>query len=172
MIVLLIFRFKICQALRKSTSNQVNDEFYPNNCTNAPKPNSAFCIECEPQVAALGYPTKLNEFLEFCGCNIMSYTKDEKKKRTKVLEDIGNDIEVRSETVGDQTGTSMILRSSILKENDTFKLKSDDDKTCNKDLVGLVTKNTYSRGHVFYVHSSGIIRLVLIKKKCCIFSLF
>jgi len=75
-----------------------------------------------------------------------------------VLKDISQNIEITSKTIGEKTGKSMILRSQVLKESDTFQVEADGDKTCNKDLVGFVTKNDYSRGLVFFVHSSGIIR--------------
>ena len=120
--------------------------------------NSAFCSSCAPQIKELGYPTTLNGFLSHCGCNLSAFTKEEKNKRIPVLKDISQNIEITSKTIGEKTGTSMILQSQVLKESDTFQVESDGDKTCNKDLVGFVTKNDYSRGLVFFVHSSGIIR--------------
>ena len=33
----------------------------------------------------------------------------------------------------------------------------DEQSHCNKDTEGLVTLNTYSRGHLFFVHPGGII---------------
>ena len=53
---------------------------------------------------------------------------------------------------------SMILRSKVLKDPNAFKKEDDGEKDCNKDVEGLVTLNQFSRGHVFFVHSSAIIR--------------
>jgi len=46
-----------------------------------------------------------------------------------------------------------------MKSANNFELTLDQEETnCNKDTTGLVTMNTYSRGHLFYVTSRGIIR--------------
>ena len=39
-----------------------------------------------------------------------------------------------------------------------FKKVSDGDSDCNKDTEGITTMNCYSRGHIFYVQPTGIIR--------------
>ena len=111
-----------------------------------------------PTNKRIGLSNNSQCFLSHCGCNLSAFTKEEKNKRIPVLKDISQNIEITSKTIGEKTGTSMILQSQVLKESDTFQVESDGDKTCNKDLVGFVTKNDYSRGLVFFVNSSGIIR--------------
>jgi hypothetical protein len=118
-------------------------------------PNSAFCSSCAPQIKELGYPTTLNGFLSHCGCNLSAFTKEKKNKRIPVLKDISQNIEITNTTIGEKTGTSMILRSQVLKESD---ISNRIRWRYNLVLVGLVTKNDYSCGLVFFVHSSGIIR--------------
>ena len=44
-----------------------------------------------------------------------------------------------------------------IADNDNFKV-TNSRSTCNKDTTGLVTMNTFSRGHLFFVTSGGIIR--------------
>ena len=44
------------------------------------------------------------------------------------------------------------------KNKESFELINDREMNCNKDTTGLVTLHTYSRGHLFFVSSSGIIR--------------
>ena len=46
-----------------------------------------------------------------------------------------------------------------MREKKNFDVQSSTSRTtCNKDTTGLVTLNTFSRGHMFYVSSGGIIR--------------
>ena len=46
-----------------------------------------------------------------------------------------------------------------MKSSKIFELiQAQEGPTCNKDTTGLVTMKTYSRGHLFYVTSRGIIR--------------
>ena len=141
---------KVCQAIRKIGKNPIAHLFYPQNCTSSPLPNSVFCTDCEPQVSNLGYPTQINYFLEYCGRILENFTKEERNKKKKVLQDICDNKFVKSESIGQQTGTSMILRSQIVTESNAFSIPTDGDITYSKDLTGLVTKNDYSRGHVFF----------------------
>ena len=54
--------------------------------------------------------------------------------------------------------TKRILRSDAMKATNTFDRIVDEHSHCNKDTEGLTTMNTYSRGHLFFVHPGGIIR--------------
>jgi hypothetical protein len=65
---------------------------------------------------------------------------------------------MKAESVGEVTGTKMILRSNAMKDQENFKKAGKGIISCNKDTEGLVTMNTYSRGHIFYVSSGGFIR--------------
>ena len=49
--------------------------------------------------------------------------------------------------------------TKAIREKTNFDVQSSTTRTtCNKDTTGLVTLNTFSRGHLFYVSSGGIIR--------------
>ena len=108
----------------------------------------------------LGIPTKLRDFLKYCGCNVDNYTKDDRKKKDVILKDLARKIEVKSKTVADLTGTSMILRERSFTQQENFDKDDDDDPrgSCNKDTEGLVTMNCYSRGHQVFVTGGGMIR--------------
>ena len=71
---------------------------------------------------------------------------------------IANKLRIKSLSVAAQTGTERILRSDAMKATDTFDRIVDEQSHCNKDTEGLTTMNTYSRGHLFFVHPGGIIR--------------
>jgi len=71
---------------------------------------------------------------------------------------IANKLRIKSLSVSAQTGTERILRSDAMKATDTFDRVVDEQSHCNKDTEGLSTMNTYSRGHLFFVHPCGIIR--------------
>ena len=106
----------------------------------------------------LGIPIKLKEFFKYAGCNVSSNTKEDRKKKDDVLRSISKQITIGSQTVASVTGTDRILRSSSMQQKESFELIQDRDMNCNKDTTGLVTLHTYSRGHLFFVSSSGIIR--------------
>ena len=53
-------------------------------------------------------------------------------------------IHIKRESVGQKTGTTMILWSKVLLELDSFLKKLTRNKYCNKYIVGSVTKNFYS----------------------------
>ena len=61
------------------------------------------------------------------------------------------------QTVAEESKTDRILRSSAIADKESFEVENKDDK-CNKDTTGLVTMNTFSRGHLFFVSSGGFIR--------------
>ena len=136
---------KVCQAIRKIGKNPIAHFFYPQNFPPCLTQSSV-------QIVNLKFLIWVTQpkFLEYCGCNLENFTKEERNKKKKVLQDICDNMSVKSESIGQQTGTSMILRSQIVTESDAFSIPTDGDKTCSKDLTGLVTKNDYSRGHVFF----------------------
>ena len=80
-------------------------------------------------------------------------------KKANLLEIFSKKIHIKSKTIPEVTETDRILRSKAMKSANNFELNQDQEETnCNKDTTGLVTMNTYSRGHLFYVTSGGIIR--------------
>ena len=87
---------------------------------------------------------------------LLEQTRDLKKD--VVLKSISKQITIGSQTVAAVTGTDRILRSSTMQNKESFELIKDREINCNKDTTGLVTFHTYSRGHLFFVSSSGIIR--------------
>ena len=55
-----------------------------------------------------------------------------------------------SESIGKVTGTERILRSSAMKTDTNFdRSDAGEQIVCNKDTTGVVTLNTFSRGHLF-----------------------
>lgn len=105
----------------------------------------------------LGVPTNLRDFLKYCGCNINVYTKQDRAKKEEVLRKLATNITVKSDDVGEVTGTSMILRAKNFAHQENFEKDNDDDPRgdCNKDTEGIVTMNTYSRGIFFLLPSSS-----------------
>ena len=101
----------------------------------------------------LGVPTKLKDFLRYCGCDTKHYTKPDRRKKEEVLKALSKKIKVKSASLADITGTTMILRARNFSHLDNFELEEDSDPRghCNKDTEGIVTMNTYSRGHQFFV---------------------
>ena len=67
-----------------------------------------------------GIPTGLKDFLQYAGCDTNSYTKEDRKKKTAVLETISSKINMKAESVGEVTGTKMILRSNAMKDQQNF----------------------------------------------------
>jgi hypothetical protein len=68
-------RYKTCSAVRPEEEVKVASPHYPKNCTDTPRPGSAFCEDCGQQLEAMGVPTGLRDFLTYCGCNVDNYTK-------------------------------------------------------------------------------------------------
>ena len=86
------------------------------------------------------------------------YTKEDRKKKEQVLLKIAKKIDIKSKSYGESLGYEKILRSSALSIPENFSKHIDDGTSCNKDTEGIVTMNTFSRGHIFFVQPSGIIR--------------
>ena len=87
----------------------------------SPLANSAFCTDCCTQVASLGNPTKLNDFFEYCGCNLANVTEDERKKKQKFLPELSNNItHIKSDSVGQKTGTQWTYGTKFYYELDSF----------------------------------------------------
>ena len=87
-----------------------------------------------------------------------NFRKDYKKKKEEALTKISRQIYVKSKSFGEVTGFDKILRSSAMSKPINFTKVSDGDSDCNKDTEGITTMNCYSRGHIFYVQPTGIIR--------------
>ena len=104
-----------------------------------------------------GIPVELRGFLKYAGCNLDTFTKDDRKKKVLLLEDIAKKIKIESRTISAENRTDRILRSSAMNVTKNFEGINESDK-CNKDTQGLVTMHNYSRGQLFYVTSGGFIR--------------
>ena len=105
-----------------------------------------------------GIPIDLRGFLMYAGCNVNSYTQEDRVKKTKLLDFIATKITILSKSIPEVTGTDRILRSRAMQNVSNFEFDDQDNTKCNKDTTGLVTMNTYSRGHLFFVTSGGFIR--------------
>ena len=105
----------------------------------------------------LGVPTKLKEFLRYCGCDPKTYDKVDRQKKEAVLRDLSKKIKVKSASIADVTGTSMILRARNFSVQENFDRENDNDPrgNCNKDTEGIITLNTYSRGHQVFVSGTN-----------------
>ena len=64
---------------------------------------------------------------------------------------------IHFQMIPEENNTDCILRSEAMKKKENFEIRNSRN-TCNKDTTGLVTINTFSRGHLFFVSSGGIIR--------------
>lgn len=102
----------------------------------------AFCEAHCVQVAELGYPTDLKEFLKSCGndqqhvnpeeyCKPMKQCVDaELKKITKMLENSSLDIKSATEA----QGTSYLLRNTTMRNRKNFELQGEGED-CNKLIL-------------------------------------
>ena len=95
---------------------------YPNVCTEQPAHASAFCAQHSKIVEELGYPSELRKFLEKCGANPNSYTKEGKLKVSKVLDQLSEEStqEETTNSAEDSQGIKYFLRNANLANKDNF----------------------------------------------------
>ena len=73
------------------------------------------------------------------------------------MEEISEKLKLSINSIAVTTGTDRILRIQALIYKKSFEKVNMQEENCNKETEGVVTMNTYSRGHLFFVSSSGII---------------
>ena len=87
--------YKICMfdMIHKYPGQNIQ-EYLPNVCPEEPQYGNAFCSLHSVQVQRLGYPCELRPFLEKCGADPNSYTKEGKAKVKEVLTKLAKDTPV------------------------------------------------------------------------------
>ena len=132
---------------------------YPNVCTEQPAHASAFCTHHSKIVEELGYPSELRKFLEKCGANPNSYTKEGKIKVSKVLDQLSEESnsEETTNSAEDSQGMKYFLRNANLANKDNFTLAEDAEDDCRKDIGEVQRLHRRSRGVECVVGGGGVI---------------
>ena len=61
-------------------------EYLPSVCTEAPLNGKAFCIYHSNVAEGIGVPTKISDFIKYCGLDPHALTQDGKSKVKEMLE--------------------------------------------------------------------------------------
>ena len=74
-----------------------------------------------------GIPIDLRGFLMYAGCNVNSYTQEDRVKKTKLLDFIATKITILSKSIPEVTGTDRILRSRAMQNVSNFEFDDQDN---------------------------------------------
>ena len=74
-----------------------------------------------------GIPIDLRGFLMCAGCNVNSYTQEDRVKKTKLLDFIATKITILSKSIPEVTGTDRILRSRAMQNVSNFEFDDQDN---------------------------------------------
>ena len=129
--------YKIC--LWIPTHNYPEDqnllEHLPNVCSQSPAPKSAFCKVHKEIVESLGYPSQLRNFINSCGADSSSFTKDGRRQGKAVLQRLSKTYqgELSTQSGDEAQGTRYLLRDRQLATAANFEMTDPPDKRCKKD---------------------------------------
>ena len=96
-------------------------DYIPNVCPESLDNNKAFCAEHSKVVENMGVPSKLNDFISYCGSDPESLNKEGKGKMVKVLEKLSTKVKNDNvPTLFDSQGTGYLLRDRNISNEDNF----------------------------------------------------
>ena len=138
--------YKIC--LWIPTKGYPDDEnllnHLPNVCSQSPVFRSAFCKVHKAIIESLGYPSDLRKFVDSCGADSNSFTKEGRKLVRSVLERISKNYTGASSTQsGDEAaGIKYLLRDRNFVTAANFEMTQAADERCKKETGALYNRVT------------------------------